>query len=314
MSTYIPSLAASTGTRNDSASKHNMPCKVDTKLITSWMTPGGDLERRLHTERLRFAVQKDELVMNVSYRMFETSSYNAYPAITSTLSEMSKDVQKVVWGLYAQSDPTNFKQYSQVMKGLTHGGDDHIQRIINEFLTPLNITIKSDSDLRQNAKKFGHMPFFRAQGYALGTGYASSLSGDTVCTVMVGGMHSCMNGAFTFHAGDLVQWYFTGEEDLFQQGHNKDREDGERLTGPLIQAHSRKRNRDYHDRYAFGSEPIKDNHKSHAVFRIKPYRMFKDTDNMYKDHYGDKIRVFAKCIGGARPYEMMDIMLMTQSL
>ena len=32
------------------------------------------------------------------------------------------------------------------------------------------------------------------------------------------------------------------------------------------------------------------------------------------DHYGDKIRIFAKCINGGRPYEMVDLMLMTQSL
>jgi hypothetical protein len=54
-------------------------------------------------------------------------------------------------------------------------------------------------------------------------------------------------------------------------------------------------------------------HKSQSVFRIKPYRLYKD-NGVYKDHYGDKIRVFAKCIGGAKPYEMVDIMLMTQSL
>jgi hypothetical protein len=311
---YIPSLAASTGTRMDSAAKHNMACKVDTKIIKSWMMPGGDLDKRLHTERMRFAVQKDELVMNVAYRMFETSSYNAYPAITSNLSEMTKDVQKVVWGLYAQPNPSAFKNYSELMKDLKHGG--HTQAILDR-LKNLKIEVDNEADLKKNAKQFGHMPFFRAQGYALGTGYASSVSGDTVCTVMVGGMHSCMNGAFTFHAGDLVQWYFTGEEDLFQHGNTGEHEDGERLAhyrDNRNNPHSRKRNRDYHDRYAFGSEPIKDNHKSHAVFRIKPYRMCRDNDGNYRDHYGDKVRVFAKCIGGARPYEMMDIMLMTQSL
>ena len=63
---------------------------------------------------------------------------------------------------------------------------------------------------------------------------------------------------------------------------------------------------------------LRTKHKSNAVFRVKPYRMVKDTSGAkpyyHKDHYGGKIRVFAKCIGGARPYEMMDIMLLTQSL
>jgi hypothetical protein len=34
---------------------------------------------------------------------------------------------------------------------------------------------------------------------------------------------------------------------------------------------------------------------------------------VYFDHYGDKSRVFAKCISGGRPFDMVDIMLMTQS-
>ena len=42
----------------------------------------------------------------------------------------------------------------------------------------------------------------------------------------------------------------------------------------------------------------------------KPYMLAADGT----DHYGDKIRIFAKCINGARKHEMMDIMLMTQSL
>ena len=70
-------------------------------------------------------------------------------------------------------------------------------------------------------------------------------------------------------------------------------------------------------------------HKSRSVFRVKPYRMFKLAPSSapnagawqqahgashvelpeYVDHYGDKIRIFAKCIGGARPYETMDVML-----
>lgn len=33
-----------------------------------------------------------------------------------------------------------------------------------------------------------------------------------------------------------------------------------------------------------------------------------------QDHYGDKIRVFAKCVSGGRPFDAVDIMLMTQSL
>ena len=49
-----------------------------------------------------------------------------------------------------------------------------------------------------------------------------------------------------------------------------------------------------------------------SVVRIKSYCMHKE-GFVYFDHYGDKSRVFAKCISGGRPFDMVDIMLMTQS-
>ena len=50
------------------------------------------------------------------------------------------------------------------------------------------------------------------------------------------------------------------------------------------------------------------------VVRIKSYRMSRSSDGVpLHDHYGDKSRVFAKCISGGRPFDAVDIMLMTQS-
>jgi hypothetical protein len=322
MSSYIPSLAASTGTRIDSAAKHNMACKVDTNLMKAWMDKaGGDLDKRLHTERMRYAVQKDELVMNVSHRMFMSSTYNAYPAIVSNLSDMDDKIKKLLYMLYSAPSPTGFRRLISIYNRWKDGVDieygDALYRDSREAIEVLkSLDDKIEiANLLPHAVQIGNLPYFHAQGYALGTGYASSVSGDTVCTVMIGGMQTVMNGAFTCHAGDMVQWYFTGEEAVFMHGNDSIHEDGERIHGQVNAPHSRKRARDYHDKYAFGSENITNRHKSCAVFRIKPYRMYKNPDDdEYKDHYGDKIRVFAKCIGGARPYEMMDIMLMTQSL
>ena len=52
----------------------------------------------------------------------------------------------------------------------------------------------------------------------------------TVCTVMIGGMMTVMNGAFTCHAGDLVQWYFDEVESLFNTGDLTNQVEGERKT------------------------------------------------------------------------------------
>ena len=70
----------------------------------------------------------------------------------------------------------------------------------------------------------------------------------------------------------------------------------------------RKRRREFNERMdGLGAEQ-----KGNKAYP-KPYRLYCSKDGL-DDHYGDKIRIFAKCVSSARPHEMMDIMLMTQSL
>jgi hypothetical protein len=55
---------------------------------------------------------------------------------------------------------------------------------------------------------------------------------------------------------------------------------------------------------------------ANTIFRIKSYRhAIKMDDNtpFHYPHYGDKIRVFAKCIVGGRAGDAVDIMICTQS-
>ena len=55
---------------------------------------------------------------------------------------------------------------------------------------------------------------------------------------------------------------------------------------------------------------------SRSIFRIKSYHpvpiSVADT-RVVMTHYGDKIRVFAKCIIGGRAGDMVDVMIMTQA-
>ena len=110
----------------------------------------------------------------------------------------------------------------------------------------------------------------------------------------------------------------TGEEMMFHDSTSKGHLEGERKA-QVAQNNTLKRTRNqaFHDDRMFGMEKFSEKHKSASVFRIKPYRLAcvgSGEQKMYHDHYGDKIRVFAKCIGGGKPYEMIDVMLMTQSL
>ena len=55
---------------------------------------------------------------------------------------------------------------------------------------------------------------------------------------------------------------------------------------------------------------------SSSIFRIKSYHpvgVKVSQKRILTTHYGDKIRVFAKCIIGGRGGDMVDIMIITQS-
>lgn len=59
--------------------------------------------------------------------------------------------------------------------------------------------------------------------------------------------------------------------------------------------------------------------KPSTMIRIKAYKPLKQKNRQdgYQlqtvDHYGDKCRIFAKCISGGRAFDAVDIMIMTQS-
>ena len=173
-------------------------------------------------------------------------------------------------------------------------------------------------------------PFFRAEGYALGTAWASDQTGDTVSSILIGGMQTVMNGAFPCNAGEVLQWYFEFEVSQFSHYTTSEMWTGERmikdeprvpnLTAPLeftgAQSYNgphdndqmSKRRKVFNDRH----DGLDETHKGNKFFP-KPYRLCRQ-DGEYVDHYGDKIRIFAKCVSSARSHEMMDIMLLTQTL
>ena len=57
---------------------------------------------------------------------------------------------------------------------------------------------------------------FYVVGVSLGTAWAHPSSGDTVASVMVGGLKTVQNGAFPIHTNDLICIYFDDERDFFE--------------------------------------------------------------------------------------------------
>ena len=331
----LPGLAGSTGTRVDSAAKHIMACKVDSCMLAGWCSDVQNAGNHMHIHKYKYCMTRDELALNTNMALNEESCMvkkgHAYPAVVTTLGDMSPDCVALVTAMYAGSH--NGQMFLQC-KDKVAGMAKHFAR---------------DPKKGKVAQEVKNLPYFMAQGYALGIAYASALSGDTVGSVLIGGMCTVMNGAFDCRAGQMLQWYFDFEQDMFYSethrtagvthmaGSRKDF-DGTAfadpqapMDGPAAVPSVRYLIQDCKDlqdrrvlardaaRQAFfqqGTHGASDSYPHGSADRKgkvafpKPYMLTADGT----DHYGDKIRIFAKCITGARKHEMVDIMLMTQSL
>lgn len=306
----LPSLGTATGTRVDSAAKHIMACKVDTRLLMHMLADNSDPQNALHNEKMKYCMHKDEIVLNTTST--NDNNVTAYPMVVSTLGDISQEAQRAITTLYRIHDATHFFSKQDQLKNSKN--TDVSAHICDYDSANPQHKDKWNRILRQLTA----LPNFRCQGVALGQAWASYLSGDTVASVLVGGMVTVLNGHFTMHTGDLVQWYFDFEQNEFV---HVNKNNGFRIDQTPSNLSSKRTK--YMDERVFGNSVKTGRHSgqknTNAVVRIKSYKMKQiQTDNhqalVHIDHYGDKIRVFAKCISGGRPFDTVDIMLMTQSL
>jgi len=323
----MPGLGTATGTRVDSAAKHIMACKVDTRLLSCWLqNPEGDAINVMHSEKMKWCMHKDEVVLNTSKNNTDIA-VKAYPMVITTVGDMKPAVKTFLKSLYGKSNASDFHTLYDSKTSTSANDVDAVKKAAGYDLnyavgTPQNPPDDVWNPIKQQILS---LPDFRCQGIALGQAWASYLSGDTVASVLVGGMVTVQNGHFTMHTGDLVQWYFDFEQDKFD--HSNRNTNGRRVRAPDLGGRNGKRER-YMDERLYGSQPTlgKGSYKnSKSVVRIKSYHMHTVNTEVVgppaatrecfvQDHWGDKIRVFAKCISGGRPFDMVDIMLMTQSL
>jgi hypothetical protein len=114
-----------------------------------------------------------------------------------------------------------------------------------------------------------------------------------VFSVLIGGQITVTNGDFAMRPGQMVQWYFDFEGEGFG-------EEGRRAGAIQSRATT-----------ALGKR-ARDESNAESTCRALPKPYVVGVDGT--EHYGDKIRIFAKCICGGPAHHQVDIMLMTQSL
>ncbi len=302
-----------TRTRVDSAAKHIMAAKVDTNLMKVMCgVENADLQI-MHHKRMELLTEKDDLVLNVSRKLacLDTRTFHAYPAVISTLGKCTAAYKMIVAAMFAQRSAQDFHGLVNAIGQTDKVHDVHDfllgqggqrNRAVDAFIT----AYPTEGELRQTNTPEGRalvqelrtMPFYQLQGYSLGRAWASPISGDTVFSVLIGGCVTAVNGHFAMHAGQLVQWYFEFEEGYFAHTHGENGAVGQRVPARanMPQVIGKKRRK--------LEEPLRTN-----FVYPKPY-----VPHMGGDVYGDKVRIFGKCLNGAGPFEPVDIMIMTQSL
>lgn len=352
------SLASATSTRVDSASKHIVPCKVNTEYMGSLVEENLDnAMRELQHNKMKYCMHKDDIAIGLGRPMYGSSIIStrkrAYPSVISTLANMNKEV--LHWIAAQNFMVTNFKDIVPMKKWfltVTSSMRDNIEQLTdddeslsqdqkNDIKRAYSMN-QNDAATRKMVKyQVDNLPEFYFVGVSLGLAYAHPHSGDTVASVMIGGLRTVLNGAFQVHTNDLLMFYWDVELDLFEEdGRRKDRsilsidEDGgnisymklldwihkEHLESRKVDKQLPKTVMDRRNFYERGNAnytngPYGPISGKINVARIKPYMESKHHNKGSHQHFPmDKARIFGKAISNAQPYEMLDIMLSRQSI
>jgi hypothetical protein len=306
-----PGLPMITGTRIDSASKHQIACRIDYERMLSWV---GYDQLLLQREKLRFCMRELDLAVGCGppIRNNEPQRTNtrnkAYPSVVVTLADIQPAAMNYLIALYHNSFTMSDRDKLV----------EDVERTVDRFIGPLG-------NLDLSRKQIQEMPEFFMVGVAVGTAWAHPNSGDTVATVMIGGLKTVLNGAFPMQCNDEVMWYWEEERHCFKPDGKRIQKKIEASNGTLVSEDVNRfiaanlaldaddeRRRKFFDRgngnYAAPSRDGNIKGKQKVAFP-KPFRYEDDNERIY-----DRRRVFAKALCSARPFEPVDIMICRQSL
>ena len=325
MSFDTPSLASSTSTRLDSACKHIQQCRVSYDHMLDFVDNSLELEKK----KMQYCVHKDEMVVGVGRpwakdKALRAMSVSAYPRVISNLGDITKQQHANALKMlkYVYHFSTSLQRRNEIIKQMDVDGDNKVP--CHPDVTVVTHPYFSDGTGKKLdlGRLMGKMYDFYPVGLSNTLGFAHPNSGDTMTSVMIGGLRTVMNGDFDVYAGDPIQWYWTFEADCFHpdgrrksiagpDGIVRDGGDPEIDWGHIAQPADRLLDgkRLYND-YQYGATNTKaPSDKAKHVARIKPYIRDDDQPRVY-----DWNRVFGWAISSAKKNEMVDIKIQRQSL
>ena len=335
------SLGSATSTRLDSGCKDIQQCRVSQDHLTRLADGGAD---RLKLRKYQYAVHKDELVLGVAGEWSLSPPLhgnNAYPRVISNLGDADDATKNLIKFAYHNIRTISERKWFQTLfqRGDTTKDPWYVNLITpagaDPFI-PTNPAGSPDVDAALPVM-FDCIPV----GYSNTIGYAHRETGDTMTSVMIGGLRTVRNGDFEVHCGDIIQWYWPFERDCFTQDGRRreinprvgptytlnpttgqpqgcfDIENSDPATcnvpnqgAPYAVVPAARDRQNFFERQ-YGNIPKNGKHKGYTklVPFVKPYKQDDQNPRLY-----DWVRVFAIAIGSAGPHQDLDIKISRQSM
>jgi hypothetical protein len=290
------SIGNMTNTLIETGARHMQQCRTNFDVLVSMA--GG--EENLLSADDKWCMAKDELVVSCGKHLAPnamiTGTKYAYPSVITTLGDLTTEEKVYVAQHY------HFMGHSKEEK------DVHKKQVLS------SIGDKETDKMKQ-------LRHFMPVGYSVGRACAHAYKGDTVASVQVGGLRTVINGAYEVQTGDTIQMYIPDiEASMFlSNGGRKKMADVNAITNSVNAGvpggtldKTTKQRRDFYNRGLGVSGVGNSTRVKTCMFSVKPYMESLNEDAV--EYYGDRMRVFAKALSSARPYEPVDIMIARQAI
>jgi hypothetical protein len=305
----MASVATMTGTLIDSGCKHIIPVRVSMDTHLALMKDPD--QNTLLREKMSYCAHKSDLLLCVNKPLFSgntgaSKKGTAYPNVIATLGDAPPKVLELIAAFYHYCDGHGIQQDNGSFNAVA------FDTLCNTEGVYRHGTNEAERNTRQkDFAAFQKMPYFSFMGFSLGLGYAHPTSGDTVVSSMIGGMISVRNGHFPVCTGDQIMWYFECEVPYFDgEGRRKDDMNNWKLQPD--EELRRKTHRRQNGNFEAGELPAQSGKKNIAY--PKPYLPVRRGTGGFLPGGLDKMRVFAKAVANARPFDMVDLQICTQSI
>ena len=299
------SVANATRSRVESGSKHIVPMKMFSEFIGHVVGGKNGLDV-IYKDKYKHCCNKNQLAIGIG-RTFANapSTYDkmphAYQPILSNLSCVANDDTGVCRAAVIMS-----RYFGRAAADVI---DDHMNGNRDAITNYITRKYEFDNNKWQKVKEHPCLRNLPVAGVSLATIWAHPSSGDTVGSVMVGGLITVTNGPFPVTSGDQLTFIWGFEEEYFDEN-SKDvpiriipRQNGQNGTHLGIEKFDGESMKRRKMDFSMSFKGLRDANKLDLPYIIPIVHTGTPFEHVDRD------RFFAKAISNARPFESLDIML-----